>query len=87
MRLNLLTAVAVGALALSAIPAAAAPLSPSGGQREATISPDGNGVVLNGQSQNLVFPSDYNATPFVGSYGESAPNSATAPLSAPGSDR
>jgi hypothetical protein len=88
MRLNLLTAVAVGALALSAIPVAAAPLSPSGGQREATISPDGNaGVVLNGQSQNLVFPSDYNAAPYAGSYGESAPNSAAAPLSTSGSDR
>jgi hypothetical protein len=84
MRLNLLAAVAVGALALSAIPAAAAPLSPSGGQSEATISPNGNdGVQFNGRSQNLAFPGDYSAAPYVAP----AANSVTGPLSTPGSDR
>ena len=70
MRLNLLTAVAIGKLAAAAaIPAAAAPLSPSGGQRDASNSPAaGFESVVNGQSQNLVIQGAGNTAPWVSTY-------------------
>jgi hypothetical protein len=68
MRLNLLTAVAIGTLAAAAaIPAAAAPLSPAGGQRDASNSPAA-GFESVGQSQNLVIQGAGNAAPWVSTY-------------------
>jgi hypothetical protein len=58
MRLNLLTAIAIGSLAASAIPAAAAGLSPAGGKSGATYDATADGMFVAAQSQNLVIPRD-----------------------------
>jgi hypothetical protein len=58
MTLKLITAIAIGTLVASVIPAAAAPLSPSGGQSQATYDPSADQMVAGASSQNLVIPGD-----------------------------